>query len=291
MLVGFPAGGSADSVARLVGEKFSSALGQQFVVENKPGASGNIATLDVLNAPADGQTVYLTQLNLATNPSIMDVGYDPLTALRMVSQFISVPVVMLTNPKSGLKTVSDVVALAKTKNGELKFGGVLGTSSHLCAEILAIDQDFKFKLVPYKGGALAVQALMSEEVDVVFDLMSGTLKGLLDAGELHAAAVMQDTPVAGLEGVVPAGDQGVTTPAFFRSWMGLSVRAGTPEDIVATLHKASSEALADPGLRSSLEALGAEIRPSASPDEFQQFYLSELQRFGDLIRTIGYQPE
>jgi tripartite-type tricarboxylate transporter receptor subunit TctC len=291
-VIGFPPGGASDSVARLVGAELSKALGQQFVVESKPGASGNIATQTVLGSAADGYTVYLAQINLASNPFIMnDIGYDPLTALTMVSQMISIPVVLLTNPASGLKTIEDIVRTAKAKDGELKFGGVYGTSSHLCAELLALDQKFKFKLVPYRGGALAVQALMSGEVDAVFDLMSGTLRGLLDADKLHGVAVMQDTPVKGLSRLPPASAHGVTPAGYFRSWMGICVKAGTPQPIIDRLHAATLEALAKPELRQKLEDLGNEVVTSPTPAAFQAYYLGEVKRFGDLIRTIGYKPQ
>jgi tripartite-type tricarboxylate transporter receptor subunit TctC len=291
-VIGFPAGGGSDSVSRLLGGELSKSLGQQFVIESKPGASGNIATQSVLGSAADGYTIYLAQINLASNPFIMkDVGYDPLKDLTMVTQIVSIPVVMLTNPKSELKTVQDVVAAAKAKNGELKFGGVYGTSSHLCAELLAIDQKFKFKLVPYRGGALAVQALMSEEVDVVFDLMSGTLKGLLDSKTLHGVAMMQDTKVKGFDNIPAAGSQGVTPAGFFRSWMGICVKAGTPQPIIDRLYSATIDALKIPDLRQKLEDLGNEVVTSPSPAAFQQFYLEEIKRFGDLIKAIGYQPQ
>jgi tripartite-type tricarboxylate transporter receptor subunit TctC len=290
-VIGFPAGGASDTVARHLGAELSKSLGQQFVVESKPGASGNIATQALVGAPADGHTIYLAQIVLATNPFTMDVGYDPQKDLAMVTQITNIPVVMLTHPRSGLKTVQDVVAAAKNKNGELKFGGVYGTSSHLGPELLGRDQGFKFKLVPYRGGALAVQALMSGEVDVVFDLMSATLKGLVDSGTLHGVAMMQDTPVKGFERIPTASSAGVTPAGFFRSWMGICVKAGTPQSIVDKLHAATVAALANPELRGKLEDLGNEIKTSASPAEFQKFYLEEITRFGDLIKAIGYKPQ
>lgn len=290
-VIGFPAGGAADTVARHLGAELSKGLGQQVVVESKPGASGNIATQSVIGAPADGHTIYLAQIVLATNPFTMDVGYDPQKDLTMVTQIASIPVVMLTNPKSGLKTVQDVVAAAKAKNGELKFGGVYGTSSHLGPELLARDQNFKFKMVPYRGGALAVQALMSGEVDVVFDLMSATLKGLIDSGTLHGVAMMQDTPVNGFEKIPTALSAGVTPAGFFRSWMGICVKAGTSQNIVDKLYAATTTALANPDLRRKLEDLGNEVKTSSSPAEFQKYYLDEITRFGDLIKAIGYKPQ
>jgi len=290
-VIGFPAGGASDTVSRLLGAELSKSLGQQFVIESKPGASGNIATQTVLGAPADGHTIYLAQIILATNPFMMDAGYDPVKDLTMVSQIISIPVVMLTNPKSGLKTVQDVVAAAKAKNGELKFGGVYGTSSHLGPELFALDQGIKFKLIPYRGGALAVQALMSGEVDVVFDLMSGTLKGLLDAGNLHGVAIMQESGVKGLPNIPAASSAGVSPAGFFRSWMGICVKAGTSAAIVEKLHAATNASLAKPELIDRLEQLGNEVVTSATPAAFQTYYLEEIKRFGDLIKRIDYKPQ
>jgi tripartite-type tricarboxylate transporter receptor subunit TctC len=290
-VIGFPAGGAADSVARLLGAELSKSLGQQFVVESKPGASGNIATQAVLGAPADGHTIYLAQIVLATNPSTMEVGYDPSKDLTMITQIISIPVVVMTNPKSGLKTIQDIVAAAKAKNGELKFGGVYGTSSHLGPELLAADQGFRFKMVPYRGGALAIQALMSEEVDVVFDLMSGSLKGLLDAGTLHGVAVMQDTPVKSLPKLPPASTAGVTPAGFFRSWMGVCVKTGTPPAITAKLHSAILAAVSKPELIERYEQLGSEVVTSPTPAAFQAYYGEEIKRFAELIKRIGYKAQ
>lgn len=290
-VIGFPAGGVSDTVARLLGAELSKALGQQFVVESKPGASGNIATQAVVGAPADGHTLYLAQINLATNPFTMEVGYDPQKDLTMITQIVSVPVVMLANPKSGLKSVQDVVAAGKARNGELKFGGVLGTSSHLGPELFAREQGFKFKMVPYRGGALAVQALMSGEVDVVFDLMSATLKSLVDTGTVLGLAVMQESRVKGLEAIPPAAAAGVAPAGFFRSWMGVCVKAGTPAAVVDKLHAAVTTAVAQPDLREKLEQLGNEIVTSPSPDAFQRFYGEEITRFGELIKAIGYKPQ
>jgi tripartite-type tricarboxylate transporter receptor subunit TctC len=288
-LIGFPPGGNADTVARILAEEFSNTFGEQFIVESKPGASGNIATQVVVGAPADGYTIYLAQINLATNPFIMEVGYDPKTDLQMISQAISIPVVMLTNPASGLKTVQEVVAAAKA--GSLKFGGVLGTSSHLAPSLFALDQGIEFKFIPYKGGALAVQALLSGEVDVVFDLMSGTNEGLIEGGKLNAVAVMQDTPVKGLENIPPASEAGVSPAGFFRSWSGIAVKAGTPPEIVDKLFVATTEALKKPEVRQRLEQLGNEVVVSESPEAFQAMYVEEIDRLGALLDTIGYKPQ
>lgn len=290
-VVGFPAGGAADAAARILGAELSKTLRQQFVVENKAGASGNIATQSVLGSAPDGYTVYLAQIILATNPFTMEVGYNPAKDLTMVTQMTSVPVVVLVNPKSGMTSLKDVAAAAKARDGQLKFGGVYGTSSHLGPELFARDQGFKFKLVPYRGGAQAVQALMAEEVEVVFDLMSGTLKSLIGAGTLRGIAVMQAERVKGLETVPAAGAEGVGPGGFFRSWMGVCVRAGTPAPIVEKLHAATVAALAKPDVRERLEQLGGEIVTSPTPADFQRFYLAEIDRFGELIKSIGYKPQ
>ena len=290
-IVGFPAGGTGDAVARLLGGELAKNLGQPLVVENKSGAGGNIATQAVLAAPADGHTIYLAQVNLPINPSVMDVGYDPHKDLTMISQIINIPVVMLTNAKSGLKTVQDVVAAGKTKNGQLTFGGVLGTAAHLGPELFARDQGFKLKLIPYRGGAQAVQALLSGEVEVVFDLMSGSLKSLIEAGSLNGIALMQAEPVKGLENIPAAGTAGVTPAGFFGAWMGVCVKSGTPAPIIAKLYSAIVAEMAKPELRQRFEQIGSEVVTSASPAEFQGFYLAELKRFGDLVKAIDYKPQ
>ena len=292
-LVGFAPGGSADNVARIVAAEMSKTLGQQIVIENKTGASGNIATQALLAAPADGYTILFAGITLATNPAMMDnVGYDPKKDLVMVSQITALPVVALTRADSPLNGLQDVIAAAKAKNGTLKFGsGGLGTTSHLAPELLSQQTGFKYTHVPYRGGAPALQALFSGEVDLMFDLMTPTLKSNAQAGKIKFLGVMQKEPTPTLPTIKPAGAQGIPEMAFIRSWQGVAVRDGTAPEIVAKLHDSIVVALKKKEVTDKLEAIGTEVRSSATPLDFQKLYHRELMLWSTLIKVAGIKSE
>lgn len=292
LYVGFAPGGAADSVARVVAEEMSKSLGQRVIVDNKPGASGNIATTTVTNNPADGYSLLFAAINLATNPALGGVKYHPQTDLTMVSQMTAVPVVMVVPANSKYSSINDVIAYAKANDGALKAAsGGVGTSSHLAMELLARDQGFKFLHVPYKGGALANQAILAGDVDGMFDLMSGALKGMIDAGRMKPIAVMQDTRVESLPNVKTAKEAGLPPATYIRSWQGIAVRSGTPKPIVDKLHAAVVAAVNTPAVSARIKALGSDVVTSASPAAFQQLYLDELKRWGALIAAAGIKPE
>jgi tripartite-type tricarboxylate transporter receptor subunit TctC len=292
-LVGFAPGGSADNVARVVAAEMSKNLGQQIVIENKTGASANIATQALLAAAPDGYTILFAGLSLATNPAMIDnVGYNPNKDLVMVSQITSQPVVSLTRADSSLNNLQDVIATAKAKNGTLKFGsGGLGTSSHLAPELMSRAAGFKYTHVPYRGGAPALQALFSGETDLMFDLMTPTLKSNADAGKIKFLGVMQKEATPLLPGVKPAGAQGVPEAALMRSWQGVAVRNGTSPEIIAKLHQSVVTALKNKEVVDKLAAIGTEVQTSAKPADFQKLYEDELARWTALIKAAGIKAE
>jgi len=292
LVVGFPPGGALDTVARAMAEEMGKTLGQKVIVDNKPGAGGNIATSAVLAAPADGYTLLLAAINLATAPAIFGVRYDPNTALAMVSQVTSVPVLMLTSAKSPLKTPAQAVAASKATAGGIKIGtGGVGTSGHLAAELLARSQKIPYLHVPYKGGAAASMATIAGEIDISFDLGSGALKGFLDAGTIRPLAVMQDARVAALPNVPSAKESGLPTDTYIRSWQGIAVKAGTPKAIIDRLHKAALAAADTTAFRARAWQLGSEVVTSKSPEAFQQFYNAELDRWTILIKAAGIKAQ
>jgi len=292
LLVGFAPGGAADTVARLLAAEMSKSLGQSVVVENKTGASGNIATQGVVAAPADGHTLLFAAINLATNPPLMKVGYDPDRDLAMVSQITTVPVVALAGANSPLNGLADVVAAGKAKPGSLKIGsGGVGTSSHLAAELLSRAAGFAFVHVPYRGGAPAVQALLAGEIDLMFDLMSASLRSNLAAGTIKGLGVMQAEAAPALPNLKSAGAQGIPEAAFIRSWQGVAVRGGTPAAVVERLHGAVAAALKSRDLAEKIGALGSDLQGSASPAEFHAFYKAELVRLTALIQAANLKAE
>ncbi len=291
LIVGFAPGGAADTVARAVAEQMAKALGQPVVIDNRSGASGNIATQTALAAPADGYSVIFAAIHLATNPSMIGVPYNPRTDIAMVGQMTSVPVLMLAAASSPYKTAADVVAASRRTDGGLRVGsGGIGTSSHLALELFKRAEHVPALHVPYRGGTPALQGLMSGEVDVMFDLGSGTLKSYIEAGKVRPLAVMQAEPVASIAAPT-AQSAGLPKETYIRSWQGLAVKAGTPPQVIARLHDALNQALQQPAVRARVQALGMEVKPSAAPADFQKLYVDELDRWSALIKSANIKPQ
>ena len=292
LVVGFPPGGSLDTIARSMAEELSKSLGQKVIVDNKPGAGGSLAVSNVLNAPADGYTLLMAAINLATAPALTGVRYDPKTALTMVSQISSVPVFMLTSGKGKINTPAELIAASKTTDGGLKMGsGGIGTSGHLAIELLTRSQKIPVLHVPYKGGAAANLAVLSGEVDLIFDLGSGSLKGFLEAGTIKPLAVMQDTRSSALPNVKSAKELGLPPDTYIRSWQGIAAKAGTPNDIVVKLHKAVVAAADTPGFRARAWQLASDVVTSKSPQDFQRFHDAELERWTALIKAANIKSQ
>ncbi len=292
LYVGFSAGGAADTVARVLAEEMGKTLGQRVVVENRVGASGNLATMAVLSAPADGNSLLFAAIHLATNPALIGVRYEPLADLQMVSQVTSVPVLMFTAASSPYKTPADVVAAARKTPGGLKVGsGGIGTSSHLAAELFARGEGIPYLHVPYKGGPPANQALLGGEIDLMFDLMSGALSGFIDAGRVRPLAVMQETRITALPGVKSARELGMPASTTIRSWQGIAVRSGTAAPVLEKLHAAVVAAAQTPAVRARVAQLGSELVTSKAPADFQQHYAAELQRWAALVKAANIKAE
>jgi tripartite-type tricarboxylate transporter receptor subunit TctC len=291
ILVGFSAGGAADVIARVIGLELSRILNTQVYIENKTGASANIATLAMISSPPDGYTLQVVGLHLVTNPGMMEkIGYDPEKDLIMVSQVTSMPVIALANANAPFKTVADLIVAAKSKDG-LKVGtGGFGTASHLAAELLTRSAGVQYMHVPYRGGAPALQAVLAGDVDTLFDFMTPTLKSNVEAGKLKFLGVMQDAPTPLMPSITPAAAQGVPKEALMSGWYGVAARAGTPPEIVAKLHEAINTALKNQGVIDKLFDLG-EVKGSASPAEYQKFYMDELKRWTAFIKAAGIKAQ
>lgn len=292
LLVGFAPGGSLDSVGRIIAGELSTALGQQVVVENKTGASGNIANQALVAARPDGYTLTLAAINLATNPPLMDVGYDPDKDMQMVSQLTDVPVACIANANSPFNNLKDLIAAANAKQGSLKIGsGGIGTSTHLGAEMLSRGVGFKYTHVPYRGDSPAMQALFSGETDATFALFNPTLKSNIDAGKIKVLGIMQQNGSPLLPSVKSAGEQGIPSTAFIRSWQGIAVRGGTPPAIVDKLHAAIVKVQKKPDVAAKFAQLGSDVHISATTEEFQAFYKAELARWTALIKEAGIKAQ
>lgn len=293
ILVGSTAGGSSDNVARVVAEEMAKNLGQPIVIQNRAGASANIAAQAVVAAPADGYSMLLVQYSHLTNPALLgSLGYDPFKDLTMVGQLTSLPVVALTRANSPFNNLRDVVAAAKAKGGDLSIGsGGNGTSSHIAAELLARAMGFKYLHIPYKGGAPALQGLLGGEIDLTFDFVTPAMQGHANAGAIKFLGAMQSESVASLPKLVPASQQGIPASAFIRPWQGLGVRAGTPDAVLQQLYRGLNDALGNPSVVSKLEAIGTEVVKSASPAAMQDTYIADAKRWSSFIKSSGIRSE
>lgn len=292
LYLGFAPGGSADTVARTLAEEMGKNLGQRVIVDNRGGASGNIATQALLNNPADGHSLVFAAIHFATNPWIGGVKYDPAKDLQMVSQITSVPVLMVASTESGIKTPADAVALAKrTPGGAKAASGGVATSSHLAMELFKREMKIDMLHIPYKGGAPANQDLMAGQVDLMFDLMSGSLKATIDSGRATPVAVMQANRIAALPNVPSAEELKLPRGTHIRSWQGIAVKGGTPAPVVKRLHDAVVAAATSEAFRARVAQLGSEVVTSGKPEDFQAFYLRELARWQTVVKDAGIKAE
>jgi tripartite-type tricarboxylate transporter receptor subunit TctC len=287
LVVGFAPGGTADLVARLAATEMGRALRQNVVVENRPGASGNIATQALVQAPADGLTIGFAGLQLVTNPGLIpQLGYDPARDLVMVGQLTALPVVVMASARSGITSIEEAVARARGPGVTIGTAGV-GTSSHLGAELLFRAIGGKFEAVQYRGGAPAFQALMAGDTEMMFDLVASYQAPAVAEGRVRMLGVMQQDRTQGLPEVRSFGEAGLPPAAMMRSWQGICVKAGTPPAILAALHAATLAAVRSPEFQARLKALAIEPVESPSPTVFEALYREELTRWTTLIREAG----
>jgi tripartite-type tricarboxylate transporter receptor subunit TctC len=289
LIAGFAPGGSADLVARLAAAEFAKTLGQQVVVDNRSGASGNTATRAVLQAEPDGHTIGFAGLQLATNPALIaKLGYDPKQDLQMVGQLTALPVLVVTSASSGINTLPELVERFKTdEEAVLVAVAGYGTSSHLGPETLVRAVGGQYTPVLYRGGAPAFQAVLAGDVEVIFDIAASYHLPAAKEGRIKLLAVLQDTREPGLPEVPAISEFGLGPEAQMRTWQGIYVRAGTPAPVLAALHRATVAAVEAPEVQRRLRELGITPVTSPSPEAFQQLYLSELERCGKVIREAG----
>jgi tripartite-type tricarboxylate transporter receptor subunit TctC len=291
LIMPFPAGGSGDFVARILAQRLSERMGQQFVVENRPGGAGTIGADAVAKARPDGYTVLLGTISShAINPALYPaMPYDPIADFRPVSQVVFISNVLVVNPGVPARSVRELVSLAKAKPGQLLYATAgYGTSHHLCAEMFKRMAGVDLVHTPFKGNAAALLDLVGGRVQVMFDNISNPLSQIA-AGKLRAlattgpsrSAVLPDVPT-----MVEAGFPGYEV----RSWFGLFVPKGTPQPIVERLSVETRQALLDPSVRERLVASGFEPIGS-TPAEFGAFVQAELARWAHAVRELGIKIE
>jgi tripartite-type tricarboxylate transporter receptor subunit TctC len=269
-VVPYPPGGPTDIVARVVAQKLSEQLGQQFIIDNRPGAGGNTGAELVARSPADGYTLVVATTAHAINPSLFkNLGYSLSKDLAPVSLLTSGPLVIVANPSLPAKNVAELIALAKAKPGELNFASSgNGQSTHLSAELFASMAGVKMNHIPYKGSAPALTDTMGGQTQLMFDTMLSAMPHV-KGGKLKALAVTSATrsPVApDVPTVAESGLPGYEAIA----WNGLLAPAHTPPDVLARLSTALKKVLAAPDVKDKFEAQGFAATWN-SPEDFGRF--------------------
>ncbi|RLP71828.1 tripartite tricarboxylate transporter substrate binding protein [Xanthobacter tagetidis] len=289
IVVPFSAGGSTDTVARLVATNLQGQFGQPFVVENKPGASGNIAASYVARSAPDGYTLFMgTSTSIANMSLFKNLNYDMLTDFVPVSQTVYTPLVMIVNPNSPAKTFQDFLKMAKEAKQPLTYGsGGSGTSQHLAGALFENLADVKMVHVPYKGAAPAVTDLMGGQIDVMFSPLVDAI-GYIRGGKLRALALTTPKESAQLPGVptLASALAGFDVP----TWNGIFAPAKTPPAIVDALSKAIQKAMREPDMIKTVEGQGSDPVGS-TPAEFKSFVEKEQKVWQRLVEISGAKVE
>lgn len=291
LTVGFAPGGSADIIARIVAQELTASLGQPVIVDNRPGAAGAIASAAVAAAPADGYTLLLTTAGIAgSNALFPKLKYDTLKSFSPVANLGASPIVVVVPAASPFRSLNDVLAAARKAPGKLNYaaGGGGATTPSMAAEFLKSETKTSLQLIPYKGSAPALVALLAGELDLAFDIPSSALP-FIQNGKLRAIAVTTKNRASTLADVPTVAE--TVAPGFeVTGWFGVMAPAGTPADIVARLNKDIHAALGKPAVRDRLLSLGVEHAPG-TPAEFGKMVESEVKRYGDAIRRLGIKAE
>ena len=290
LIVPFPAGGVLDVMGRLIAQNLSATLGQQIIVDNRPGAGSTLAGRDAARAEPDGYTLLLgSAATLAIGPALFkNIGYDPDASFTPVAFLANVPYVMVTGPKSQFRSVQDVVAYARQNPGKLNFGVPNGAPPHLIAAWFKDATKTDIVIVPYKGAAGVVTDLMAGQIDLGFEATSLTLPHLHD-GSMRALGVATPKRLPELADVPTMIESGV--PDFIASsWAGILVPTGTPAAIIAKLNAETNVALKSEAMQARLKQFAAEAKPG-TPQDFATFIAAERPKWIAMAKLSNLKPE
>lgn len=286
LVVPVVAGGGADAVARMVAEKMSASLGTPIVIENKAGASGSIASLEVARAVPDGHTLLECFVAThSTNPAVLPIKYDPIADFSPVGMIAQTSNVLVVNEKSKAKSLQEFLTLARATPQGLSFSSAgNGSATHLIMAYLENQARVSLVHAPYKGAAPAMQDLLSGQVDAMFPSLTTALPHL-KSGKLRALAVASAKRDPMLPDVPTVAEQGY--PGFSAiQWWGLCAPAKTPDAVIGRLNLALNEALAQPALATRLHDMAAEPAPQ-TPAQFSAFLKAEVAKWTQLVRSTG----
>jgi tripartite-type tricarboxylate transporter receptor subunit TctC len=291
LVVPYGAGGSADSRSRQLAQKMSVILKQAIVIDNKPGAGGNIGTEFVARSAPDGYTIGMGNFApMAVNKTLFgNLRYDPETALTPIILIEKGPLILVVNPNSPYKTIQDIVTVAKAKPGTLTFSsGGIGGSHQLSAELFMQNAGIQMIHVPYKSGSAALTDLMAGNVDMMFDQMYSAVPNIR-ADKLRPIAITSKKR-SPLFPSVPSFAELAYPKVEVLNWQGFIAPAGTPKSIIDTLNKAANEALKDPQLRELMLSQGNEIG-GGSPADFAALIKSEAAKWSAVVKAGNIKPE
>jgi tripartite-type tricarboxylate transporter receptor subunit TctC len=288
IIVGAPAGGGIDITARLIGQWLSERLGQQFVVENRPGAGGNIAAEAAVRAPADGYTLYLATPANAINATLYEnLRFNFIREIAPIGALISVPLVIVVNPSSPFKTVPELIAYAKANPAKLNMAlGGTGGVDHMAGALFKMKSGVNLTFVPYRGFAPALTDLIGGQVHLIFSSIPAAIQ-YVNAGTLRALAVTSAERANALPDLPTISE--IVPGVEASQWYGIVGPKSTPAEIVSRLNKEINAGLVDPQLKRRFSELGG-IALVGSPDDFGKLIADETEKWGKVIRAAHIKP-
>jgi tripartite-type tricarboxylate transporter receptor subunit TctC len=289
LIVPLAPAGASDITARLIGQWLSERLGQQFVIDNRPGGGGNIGTEAVVRSPADGYTLLLVGGFNAVNATFYDkLNYNFIRDIAPVASIIRTPFVMAVNPTVPAKTVPEFIAYAKTSPGKINYASAgTGTATHLTGELFKMMAGVDMVHVPYRGGGPAFNDLLAGQVQVMFPTTVSSI-GYIRAGRLRALAVTAATRSAVLPDIPTVGD---FVPGYEASnWYGIGAPRNTPVDVIEKLNNETNAGLADAKLKARLDDLGG-IALTGSPSDFGKLIVEETDKWGKVVKLVGIKAD
>ena len=289
IIAGFAAGGGVDVTARLIGQWLTDRLGQSFVIENRPGAGGNIGTEAVVNAAPDGYTLLLATVPNAVNASLYEkLNFNFIRDIVPVAGIIRVPMVILLNPSVPAATVAEFISYAKANPDKVNMASAgNGSAPHMAGELFKMMAGVNLVHVPYRGQGPALTDLLGGQVQVLFAATPGTTE-YITTGKLRALAVTSASRAEMLPELKTVAD---FVPGYEASqWYGIGAPSNTPVEIVDKLNKEINAAIADPAVKARFAAIGGEPLPG-SPAEFGKLISEETEKWGRVVRAAGIKPE
>jgi tripartite-type tricarboxylate transporter receptor subunit TctC len=287
IIIGFSPGSVADTPARLLAQKFSAAMGQQFVVENKPGAGSNIAAEFVARAPKDGYTLLMATAAQTINVSIStNLTFDFQKDFASIALVATVPNLLVANPSLGVNNLQELIALARQKPGELVYGSSgIGTTTHIAGELVNVMAGVKLTHVPYSGSSQSMTDVLTGRIPLLFVPAAPAMQ-YVEKGQLKAIAVTQALRSGVAPNVPTMAEAGL--PGYdIGLWFALCAPAGTPKEIVDKIAKATGEAMAAADIKAALLAAGVEPVTGSNPETFARYIDSEIKKGAEVAKAAG----